>query len=51
MSKTKNESPKPKEEQKEVGKGNLQEVKTNEDFNKIKPKPEDPLLKVKKVKK
>lgn len=34
-----------------AGKGSASEVKTNEDFNKIKPLKDDPQFKVKKIKK
>lgn len=48
MSKTKNVPSRQNENNKN---GSLSEAKTNEDFNKEKPSPNDPMLKVKKVKK
>ncbi|HSY61266.1 MAG TPA: hypothetical protein VK796_05285 [Cytophaga sp.] len=37
--------------QKDVGKGSLNEAKTNEDFNKKKPDKNDPELNIKNIKK
>lgn len=47
MAKNKNTQP----AREKSGKGSLNEAKTNEDFNKKQPKQDDPMLKVKTVKK
>lgn len=47
MAKNKNIQP----AREKAGKGSLSEAKTNEDFNKKKPQQDDPMLKVKTVKK